>query len=128
MVWTVELLNGEAQAYRSRIPFVLAWALSIHKAHGQILDHVKVDLGTTFVEGQAYVALSRAKCRDGLYILLFEPSKIKGLEKVRKFHENLCNVTQVPNVEAGAELASSRTIEKGRLNCDCLTTLSAKKR
>ena len=42
--WKVELPNGEVQASRSQIPLILAWALSIHKAQGQTLDRVKVDL------------------------------------------------------------------------------------
>lgn len=34
-----------------QIPLTLAWALSIHKAQGQTLDRVKVDLKTNFSPG-----------------------------------------------------------------------------
>jgi ATP-dependent DNA helicase PIF1 len=83
--WKVELPNGEVQASRSQIPLILAWALSIHKAQGQTLERVRVDLGRVFEKGQAYVALSRATSMAGLQILRFDPRKIMAHEKVRSF-------------------------------------------
>ena len=92
--WKIELPNGEIQASRSQIPLILAWALSIHKAQGQTLDRVKVDLGRIFEKGQAYVALSRATCQEGLQILRFDPKKVMAHEKVRTFYDSLYNVDQ----------------------------------
>lgn len=87
--WKIELPNGEVQASRSQIPLILAWALSIHKAQGQTLERVKVDLGKIFEKGQAYVALSRATCQEGLQILRFDPKKVMAHEKVRNFYNSL---------------------------------------
>jgi ATP-dependent DNA helicase PIF1 len=87
--WKVELPNGEVQASRSQVPLILAWALSIHKAQGQTLERVKVDLGKVFEKGQAYVALSRATNMKGLQIVNFHPSKIMAHDKVRTFYEGL---------------------------------------
>lgn len=87
--WKIELPNGEVQASRSQVPLILAWALSIHKAQGQTLERVKVDLGRVFEKGQAYVALSRATCREGLQVLRFDPSKVMAHEKVRQFYDTL---------------------------------------
>lgn len=53
--WKIELPNGEVQASRSQIPLILAYAISIHKAQGQTLERVKVDLGRVFEKGQALV-------------------------------------------------------------------------
>lgn len=64
-------------ATRTQIPFILAYASTIHKCQGSTLDYVIVDLGeSVFSEGQAYVALSRCKNIKGLFISEFVPSSI----------------------------------------------------
>jgi len=88
-LWKVELPNGEVQASRAQVPLILAWALSIHKAQGQTLERVKVDLGKVFEKGQAYVALSRATSMDGLQVMRFDPSKVLAHDKVRTFYASL---------------------------------------
>ncbi|KAF4551146.1 ATP-dependent DNA helicase PIF1-like protein [Elsinoe fawcettii] len=93
--WKIELPNGEIQASRSQIPLILAWALSIHKAQGQTLERVKVDLGKVFEKGQAYVALSRATSMAGLQVLRFDAKKVMAHEKVRTFYANLSRVEAI---------------------------------
>jgi ATP-dependent DNA helicase PIF1 len=93
--WKTELPNGEIQAQRDQVPLILAWALSIHKAQGQTLERVKVDLGKVFEKGQAYVALSRATSQAGLQVLRFEARKVMAHEKVRGFYDSLYDVDHV---------------------------------
>ena len=108
--WNIELPSGEVQASRSQIPLILAWALSIHKAQGQTLDRVKVDLGRIFEKGQAYVALSRATCQEGLQVLRFDPKKVMAHDRVRDFYNKLYGVEQAftrkPANEYGTNLLS----------------------
>ncbi|KAF5679187.1 mitochondrial dna helicase [Fusarium heterosporum] len=82
--WRVEKL-----ATRTQVPLLLAWALSIHKAQGQTLDRVKVDLDRVFETGQAYVALSRSRSIDGLQVLNFDPDKVTVHPKAKAFYKSL---------------------------------------
>ncbi|KXT01540.1 hypothetical protein AC578_6337 [Pseudocercospora eumusae] len=114
--WKVELPNGEVQASRAQIPLILAWALSIHKAQGQTLDRVKVDLGKVFEKGQAYVALSRATSMAGLQVLRFDPRKVNAHERVRNFYSKLARV----------QLAEKNQARLDKIKEPSKTTTSAK--
>lgn len=92
--WKVELPNGEIQAQRSQLPLILAWALSIHKAQGQTLERVKIDLKRVFEKGQAYVALSRATSQAGLEVQNFDKSKVMAHPRVGEFYNSLYSVNK----------------------------------
>lgn len=77
------------EAFRSQIPLVLSYAMSIHKAQGQTIDRLIVDLNTIFAAGQAYVAVSRATTRDGLQVLNYSPSKVFVNKDVVQFYKQL---------------------------------------
>jgi ATP-dependent DNA helicase PIF1 len=99
--WSVEQPNGEVQASRSQIPLILAWALSIHKAQGQTLERVKVNLSRAFEKGQAYVALSRATTMAGLQVIGFDPAKVMAHESVRRFYAGLSRLENSKAEKAG---------------------------
>ena len=92
--WKVELPSGEIQAQRSQVPLILAWALSIHKAQGQTLERVKIDLKKIFEKGQAYVALSRATSQEGLEVRNFDKAKVMAHPRVADFYNSLYSVNQ----------------------------------
>lgn len=74
----------------SQYPLVLAYAISIHKSQGTTLDSAEIDIGNSIFEcGQIYVALSRLKSLDGLYIKHFDPNKIYVNELVKNYYNNL---------------------------------------
>ena len=54
--------------YRTQIPLVAGWAMTIHKSQGMSLDRVIVNLRDVFEEKQVYVALSRARNLAGLKV------------------------------------------------------------
>jgi ATP-dependent exoDNAse (exonuclease V) alpha subunit len=66
---TWELRDGDKKrASISQIPLRLAWAITVHKSQGMTLDAARIDLRKAFVEGMGYVALSRVKNLDTLYL------------------------------------------------------------
>lgn len=69
-----------------QIPLCQAWAITIHKSQGQTLDCVEVDIGSSvFVAGQAYVALSRVRSLDTLYISDFSLRSIWADPYAKRF-------------------------------------------
>lgn len=73
-----------------QVPLVLAWAVTIHKAQGSTLECAQIDVGRSVFEcGQVYVALSRIKNLDGLFLKSFHPRSIMADPKVKAFYENI---------------------------------------
>ena len=71
----------------SQIPLIYSWAITIHKAQGLTLENAIIDIGSNiFAYGQTYVALSRLKSLEGLYLTSFDYSKIKCNPLVKAFY------------------------------------------
>lgn len=86
-VWISDKIPGIGV---SQMPLILAWALTIHKSQGATMDAAEIDVGSGIFEcGQTYVALSRVKSLDGLYLTSFDASKIRINKKVKEFYESL---------------------------------------
>lgn len=69
---------GAVTGWYEQFPLKLGWALTVHKAQGQTLDAVILDFDEQyFAEGQAYVALSRA--RSISTIRFITPPKLSDL-------------------------------------------------
>jgi len=85
----------------AQYPLCMAWAVTIHKIQGSSLSHAQIDVGNSIFEyGQTYVALSRIKTMDGLYLMNFQPNRIKSNPKVVAFYDSITDPTEEISMEA----------------------------
>jgi len=70
-----------------------------HNCQGSTLDAALIDIGSSLFEyGQAYVALSRVKNLDALYVYDFDPIAFKAHPKVKEFYKHLV-VKDISDIE-----------------------------
>lgn len=103
---TVKFLNGSELSFQRhefvyeedgkvlykmiQFPFILAYALSIHKVQGCTLDYAIVDIGhSVFEASMSYVALSRVRSLEGLFLEAYQPYKIFCDKEALEFYEKL---------------------------------------
>ncbi|HWH26540.1 MAG TPA: DEAD/DEAH box helicase [Pseudolysinimonas sp.] len=96
---TTKELRKDVVAEFIQFPLRLAWAVTIHKSQGSSYDRAIIDLGPrSFAPGQTYVALSRIRSLDGLYLTRpLRPSDIIVDEAVTRF---MARATRIPGIQA----------------------------
>lgn len=82
--WRVEE-DGKVRAEISQYPLRLAWAITVHKSQGMSLDAAEIDLSKSFEKGMGYVALSRVRSLDGLYLKGLNQLALRVNEEVLEF-------------------------------------------
>jgi len=97
--WKLEE-DGKVRAEVAQLPLRLAWAITIHKSQGMSLDAAEIDLARTFTPGMGYVALSRVRSMDGVYLqginrmaLAMHPAIFDFDVELRERSESLGNIT-----------------------------------
>ena len=91
-VWTIERFDIDnkefvAEASMEQIPLIPSWAITIHKSQGLTLDKAYCDLSDIFSAGQIYVALSRVRNIEDLYIKAININKIVANKTVIDFYQ-----------------------------------------
>lgn len=96
--WEVQDFPG---VLRKQIPLKLAYAVTIHKAQGATLDCALIDVGDrTFEYGQAYVALSRCKDIESLYVHDLDAAAFRANPKVKEFYSPAPSPSPIAEAEA----------------------------
>jgi ATP-dependent DNA helicase PIF1 len=99
---------------RHQIPLILAWSLTIHSTQGCTLDYALVDLGNEiFSPGQAYVALSRVRNIQGLFIKALVLKRIQADKKALEYVEEIEDSWK----RDGDILADADLLKKDVLSC-----------
>jgi ATP-dependent DNA helicase PIF1 len=84
-----EYLDNMKRKSITFMPIKLAYALSIHKSQGMTIDCIEIDLGNNIFEyGQAYTAISRARCLKNIKIINISKTSFKTNKIVDIFYQN----------------------------------------
>lgn len=96
-----------------QIPLMLAWAVTVHKIQGASMQYADMDIGNSVFEyGQTYVALSRIRNLDGLFISSFNPAKIKANPLVIEFYSGLPAVRELMETDPILPRSYSEPVEE----------------
>lgn len=72
-----------------QIPLRLAYAITVHKSQGFSFEKVYIDAGNLWEYNHLYVAMSRAKTLENLYISGFTEDSVRASKKVVKYYLEL---------------------------------------
>lgn len=83
-------IDDYENVHRCQIPLILAYAITTHKSQGATLESAYIDIGRSVFEyGQAYVALSRVKSINALYLHDYDRKAIRAHPKVIEYYTSL---------------------------------------
>ena len=91
-------------------PLKLAWAITIHKSQGMTFDKMLLDLNRgVFSSGQLYVALSRVRSLEGLYLReAIKPQYVVANKEIIAFSKGFNDEQQIKSeIECGSAVYES---------------------
>ena len=85
-----DLMENEVKiASVTQLPLRLAYAITIHKAQGMTLDKACINLAKAFTPGMGYVALSRVRRLEDLYLTGLNQMALTVSDQARQLDEDL---------------------------------------
>ncbi len=99
VTWKVVEGNRTVASYR-QIPLRLAWAITVHKSQGMTLAAAQIDLRDAFTPGMGYVALSRLRNLDRLYLKGFNDTALQTSDEARQLDRQLRQLSQQADLTA----------------------------
>lgn len=116
--WALEE-DGRERARVSQLPLRLAWAITIHKSQGMSLDSAEIDLSRAFTPGMGYVALSRVRTLDGIYLKGINNTALVMHPEIFTFDDKLKNESLKLAAEISIEpISKQKTTEETTDNLD----------
>lgn len=111
--------DGRTKATAMQLPLRLAWAITIHKSQGMSLDGAIIDLARSFTPGMGYVALSRVRSIDGVYLsginnvaLMMHPEIFEFDTELRRQSEALADMTDDAEEEKDEPTTSGGAVDE----------------
>lgn len=87
--WRMYHDKGFEVASVTQYPLRLAWAVTVHKSQGLSLDAAIIDLSQAFTPGMGYVALSRVRSLEGLYLVGMNEQALMMNQQIAKYDKEL---------------------------------------
>lgn len=87
--WRMFHDRGFEVASVTQKPLRLAWAVTVHKSQGLSLDAAIIDLSQAFTPGMGYVALSRVRSLEGLYLVGMNEQALMMNQQIAKYDKEL---------------------------------------
>jgi ATP-dependent DNA helicase PIF1 len=85
--WELELDNTKVIC--NQIPLMLAYSITVHKSQSLSLDSAILDLADCFCNHMVYVALSRIRTLDGVFLKSFNEKKITVNKMLLEYVNNI---------------------------------------
>lgn len=102
----------------SQFPIRLGWAITIHRSQSLTLEKCSIDFGSgAFTHGQAYVALSRTRSIDDVFLITaIKTTDIKVDAKVQEFYQSISFLNEENSQETKDSVLSKKVAKLEKEN------------
>lgn len=106
------VIDNKILAEITQLPLRLAWAITIHKSQGMSLDEADIDLRRSFTYGMGYVALSRLRSYQGLYLRGINSRSLQLDSKIYDLDSYLRKSSMILTREVAQKVATKHSLNQ----------------